>query len=95
MGRWRAASLLLNRMISDKPWAGLSPHPLLKRMPPQPSFPSLRPFSAIPSPVSDLDPEVHDFVYANVSELKEDQETGSIPIKAFFISTGFVYFSSF
>ncbi|KAK4753562.1 hypothetical protein SAY87_001666 [Trapa incisa] len=88
MGRLRAASLLLNQIISPNIRPRIFPRPTLKRRPPYPIFPSLRPFSAISSQLAELDPEVRDFAYANVSSITEVQETGSIPIKAFFLSTG-------
>ncbi|KAK9277523.1 hypothetical protein L1049_007067 [Liquidambar formosana] len=98
MGRWRA-SLLLNHIARrSKP---RTPNPCRPFKPlhisatahsnPSSKFFSLRGFSAIPSPATDYSDEYvcgsHDFDQNYVLESKEDEESGKIPVKAYFLCT--------
>ncbi|XP_050277304.1 protein RETARDED ROOT GROWTH, mitochondrial isoform X2 [Quercus robur] len=98
MGRWRDFSLLLNH-ISTASTKCLTPN--ITSLPPRltplhlslPSTPTLRafltstrPFSAIPSRVL-VDTTDYDYGYNNEFVAKEDEETGKIPIKAYFLCT--------
>lgn len=98
MGRWRAFSLLLNH-ISTASTKCLTPNETslsLRLTPLHLSLPSTqtlrvfltsaRPFSAIPSRVL-VDTTDYDYGYNNEFVAKEDEETGKIPIKAYFLCT--------
>lgn len=99
MGRWRPASLLLHRIAAASksltPNASLPSKRLHLSQPSRPTyrFLSLRAFSAVPSRVS---------VYANEFDygdpysgqnyglgVEEDEDTGKIPVKAYFLCTRF------
>jgi hypothetical protein len=97
MGRWRAGSLLLNHVATAS--KSLNPNfsrplrPLHTSLPSCPTIHllSLRPFSAIPSRVSvdfnELDSGPLSFDNRNEFLAKEDEETGKIPVKAYFLCT--------
>lgn len=99
MGRWRAGVLLLNHIATASKY--ISPnlsHPLRPLHPSLPSCPaihllSLRPFSAIPSRVSvdfnEFDSGPPSFDHSNEFLANEDEETGKIPVKAYFLCTRF------
>ena len=106
MGRWRAFSLLLNH-ISTASTKCLTPNktslplrltPLHLSLPSTPTLraflTSTRPFSAIPSRVL-VDTTDYDYGYNNEFVAKEDEETGKIPIKAYFLCTRFAQVSTF
>lgn len=106
MGRWRAFSLLLNH-ISTASTKCLTPNKSslsLRLTPLHLSLPSTqtlrvfltstRPFSAIPSRVL-VDTTDYDYGYNNEFVAKEDEETGKIPIKAYFLCTRFAQVSTF
>lgn len=106
MGRWRAAYLLLyhltsasKSLIPNPP--PLTPRPLRLSLPSSPitNFLSLKLFSAIPSRVSvdinEFDSGSPSFDHNNEFFDKEDEETGKIPVKAYFLSTRFASGSPF
>ncbi|CAN6549222.1 unnamed protein product [Malus baccata var. baccata] len=98
MGRWRAAaSLLLSRVAAAGAYKSSVPaKPPFHLHRPSAStsfhfrFLNSRPFSAIPSRVSveanDYDSEPP-FYAQSQSQAKEDEETGKIPVKAYFLCT--------
>ncbi|KAF5745445.1 hypothetical protein HS088_TW07G01029 [Tripterygium wilfordii] len=98
MGRWRAAAILFNRTIFTTTASNGSPSVCL----PQPLHisPTLhrififRSFSAVPNrvPVYNSDPDYgsNDFYLDNYGLCrvpKQEEETGKIPVKAYFLST--------
>ncbi|KAB1208065.1 Sporulation protein RMD1 [Morella rubra] len=99
-GRWRAASLLLGRVATAS--KSLTPNPSCPLRPLHFSLPSgpathilsLRSFSAFPSRVS-VDINEFDFVSPSVDQnnyefsAMEDEETGKILVKAYFLCTRF------
>ncbi|KAM1417543.1 hypothetical protein ACFXTH_021010 [Malus domestica] len=98
MGRWRAAaSLLLSRVAAAGAYKSSVPaKPPFHLHRPSAStsfhfrFLNSRPFSAIPSRVSveanDYDSEPPCYAQSQ-SQAKEDEETGKIPVKAYFLCT--------
>ncbi|KAI9168800.1 hypothetical protein LWI28_002119 [Acer negundo] len=94
MGRWRFASFLHSYMTRTTKSHYFNPFVPLKHPTPAVSgrfcFGS-RPFTAIPSRVSvscnELDSGSFDFDHIYGLEAKEDEETGKIPVKAYFLCT--------
>ncbi|XP_059446847.1 protein RETARDED ROOT GROWTH, mitochondrial-like [Corylus avellana] len=97
MGRWRAGFLLLNHIATAS--KSLTPNLSRPLRPLRPSIPlcpaihllSLRPLSAIPSRVSvdfnEFDSGPPSFDHRNEFMANEDEETGKIPVKAYFLCT--------
>ncbi|KAK4842141.1 hypothetical protein QYF36_016356 [Acer negundo] len=94
MGRWRFGSFLHSYMTRTTKSHYFNPFVPLKHPTPAVSgrfcFGS-RPFTAIPSRVSvscnELDSGSFDFDHIYGLEAKEDEETGKIPVKAYFLCT--------
>lgn len=98
MGRWRAvAALLLRNQILNSS-KRLDPSPCISNHPGfglASRFLKFRYFSAFPSPISiynnDSDSGSSD-VYQNYEfGTKEEEERGKIPVKAYFLSTRYVF----
>uniref|UniRef100_A0A5B7BPS9 DUF155 domain-containing protein n=1 Tax=Davidia involucrata TaxID=16924 RepID=A0A5B7BPS9_DAVIN len=103
MGRWRASLILShiaaripksihrNPNPSPKLSRPLTPLHLSSASKPSIQLFSFRPFSAVPSPCADygneLDYGIHNYSQNYVLESKEDEDTGKIPIRAYFLST--------
>lgn len=105
MGRWRAGFLLLNHVATAS--KSLTPNLSRPLRPLRPSIPlcpaihllSLRPLSAIPSRVSvdfnEFDSGPPSFDHRNEFMANEDEETGKIPVKAYFLCTRLAHFFIF
>lgn len=101
MGRWRAvAALLLRNQILNSSKRLLNPsspcvskHPSLGVLPSR--FLDFRYFSSFPSPISiynnDSDSGSNDAYQNYEFGTQEEEELGKIPIKAYFLSTRYVF----
>lgn len=93
MGRWRAASLLLNHVTTTASKSSVAAKPPFHLSRPSSPifcfhFVNSIPFSAIPSRVS-IDTNDYDSeppYYAH-SQTQEDEETKKVPVKAYFLCT--------
>lgn len=105
MGRWRAAFIVSRIISASKSITSLNINrnpPLRSRNSPFISEPRIcffdfRSFSALPSvsprDADEFDFNTHDFNQNQVLEEEslENEEAGKIPVKAFFLSTRFIY----
>ncbi|CAK9177336.1 unnamed protein product, partial [Ilex paraguariensis] len=98
MGRWRASPLLLrfasiSKCINPNPngFRPIKPIHLSLALIPRTRFCSFRAFSALPSPSpiydNEFDLSANDFVQSSVLDSEEEEESGKIPVKAFFLCT--------
>lgn len=99
MGKWRSASFLLHHIaaasksLAQNPSFSSKPLHLSNRLRPTYRFLSLRGFSALPSrvPVDTNEFDSGDPYYGQNYGfgVQEDEDTGKIPVKAYFLSTRF------
>lgn len=98
MGRWRTSLLFYRVMASSKSInPKFCPNPPLRssNFPlPRNRFSNFRSFSALPSPspfyAEDFDYKAPNFDLDHNLELKENEDTGKILVKAFFLCTRFI-----